>query len=227
MNTDIQSSIRKVQEALSKAQSELQTIAAPVVVAPLPPEIKQVQIVPEILLSKGYRKSHGLTGADHPVQPHFMVLAKEVSISPGLEAMSVPVTIQQWELATRGLGPAETSLFGDLDKDGLTLWEEWALASPSNTLFCGWKTSTRKTTLQHYENLDSGISHTVEVGDGKQSWRPAVEGKDYKAADLTGTGLTKLEYNVHGVKARVRVLENLNAADGPLAFLRIRLAQSF
>lgn len=230
---EIQAIVKKVQGSLTEIQTSLTTIApaaGAVTVQPLAPEVRKVEIVPEILAAQAFRTIAGLVGVDKP-RTMWMVLPKEVSISPGLETLPVPEPVQKWQVATRwATDPKDTTLFSDIDNDGLTLWEEFVLGLPVNTLFYGLDQSVsgdKRILLQVTENQDSGATLVVEVGDGKASWRAGVEGTDYTPMKLTAAGLTENKWKMAGCNIRQRQLRCGHRMDSGSGFLRLRLSQTF
>ena len=119
-------------------------------------------------------------------------------------------------------GTPPPELLADLDNDKLPAFVEQALGThplsyddriPGTMIDYG----AKRFAIQVSEPVSgSTIQHQIQVTDGVESFRPAVEGTDFEWADLTGAGQTAWEYN--GVV--YRVAKSLHTIDDhPNAFL--------
>lgn len=193
-----------------------------------------IEIVPQLTFVKFYLDTFGLTNktVPHPTLSYARILPRQVEFTNGAENLNAPELMLNWlkQRYTAEALPGAVKILADTDKDGITQFEEFAFGFDPNrvertsvnvTYFLGEK----RLAIEDSRNLDqTGITHTIEVGDGT-IWTPAVENVDYVAADLTGTGLTELVENFGTTRRVRRVLKNLHSGDDK-AFIRVRLTQT-
>lgn len=184
----------------------------------------QLTVQPRIIVPKLYLIRAGIpltVGVAHPAFPWARVFPTDLSFVGPVPASPAAIA---WA-AARGVNTA--NFLNDDDADGLSLFEEYAMGLtpqyPDN-LYPNVTENfvTNQIQLQHSRNLlDTGITHTVLVGDGF-SFAPGVEGVDYEVTDIDGIPGHKERVLDYGPNSIQRVDRVLRAQPGQL--LRLQLS---